>query len=71
MSTLIGRPPLPHGGPLTTTDHHILQLRARGMSYNAIALAINHFTDEWISEYDARSRARRMGAPRDTKRART
>lgn len=55
---------------MTPIDQHIIALRAKGMTYSNIALAIGHFTGIRMSEHWTRQRARSLGAPRDETRVR-
>ncbi len=52
----------------TPIDQHILALRAKGMTYPAIALAISHFTGIRVTATWARTRARSLGAAPDYRR---
>ena len=53
---------------MTPIDEHILALRAKGMTYPAIALAISHFTGIRLTGTYARRRARQLGAAPDYRR---
>ena len=49
-----------HGSDLTPIDEHMLALRAQGMSYRSIVIAISHFTGIHFSEPYARARCRQL-----------
>ncbi len=53
---------------MTPIDEHILALRAKGMSYPAIATAVSHFTGIRVSGTYARARARELGVAPDYRR---